>query len=259
MANRRDAAPEEGGPPPGGAVVPDPDAGRRTLAAGEVAAYLRRHPDFLARYPDLLDAMQAPGREAVAASGEGVVDFQQAMVERLRDQLAAMTAARDELVALGRANAQAQQRLHHAVLALIAARSFEHLIETLTADLAFALDVDAVSVCVEPSALAATPPKRPVGVYQIEAGAVDALLGPGKAVRLIGDTAGERALFPDLAGLVRSTALVRLSIGAQTPPALIALGSRDPHHFEEGQGTELLVFLGQTVEHLVRAWLDLPA
>jgi hypothetical protein len=253
MANRHDAAPEAGAGP-----VPDPQAGRRTLAEGEVAAYLRRHPDFLARYPDVLDAMQAPGRAELAPEGAGVVDFQQAMVQRLRDQLAEMTAARDALVSLGRANAQAQHRLHHAVLALLAARSFEHLIETLTTDLALALDVDAVSVCVEPSALAAQPPKRPVGVFQIEAGAVDALLGPGKAVRLIGDTPGDRAVFPTAAGLVRSAALVRLCVSASTPPALIALGSRDPNHFEEGQGTELLVFLGQTVEHLVRAWLDLP-
>ena len=77
-------------------------------------------------------------------------------------------------------------------------------------------------------------------------------------MRLIGDAPGDGAVFPGTSGLVRSAALVRLRIAASTPPALIALGSRDPHHFEEGQGTELLAFLGQVVEHLVRAWLDLP-
>jgi hypothetical protein len=249
MPNRRDAAPEREREAEAEAA-----GGRRALAEGEVAAYLRRHPDFLQRHPDLLDAMDPPAR----ATGEGVVDFQQAMVERLRRDLGEMTEARDALVSLGRANAQAQARLHQGVLALLSARSFEHLIETLTTDLALALDVDAVTVCVEPSELAMTPPKRPMGVYRVDSGTVDALLGPSKAVRLISDTPGDKAIFPACAGLIRSAALVRLKIGPATPPALIALGSRDPHHFEAGQGTELLVFLGQAVEHLVRAWLDLP-
>lgn len=248
MANRRDAAPEQASDGPAAAGP------RHALGEGEVAAYLRRHPDFLQRHPDLLDAMAPPAR----ASGDGVVDFQQAMIERLRADLARTLAERDELVAVGRANAHAQARLHEGVLALLTARSFEHLIEMLTADLAFALDIDAVSLGVEPSALDAAPPKRPLGVYRLSAGAVDTMLGPRRTVRLIGDTPGDPALFPTCARLIRSAALIRLSIGEATPPAVIALGSRDPAHFAEGQGTELLVFLGRTVECLVRAWLDLP-
>jgi uncharacterized protein YigA (DUF484 family) len=252
MANRRDAAPEQD--PEAGAKTGAEAAPRHALGEGEVAAYLRRHPDFLQRHPDLLDAMTPPAR----ASGDGVVDFQQAMIQRLREELATALADRDELLAVGRANAQAQTRLHQGILALLTARSFEHLIEMLTADLAFALDIDAVSLCVEPSGLEVTPPQRPAGVYRLEAGAVDALVGQGRAVRLIDDTPGDPALFPTCAKLIRSAALIRLSIGPATPPAVIALGSRDPEHFAEGQGTELLVFLGHTVESLVRAWLDLP-
>lgn len=254
MANRRDAAPDS--PERAERSVPEGVEGpsRRALGAGEVAAYLRRHPDFLKRHPELLDAMVPP----VRATGDGVVDFQQAMVDRLRRDVAQALEARDELISLSRANALAQQRLHRGLLGLLAARSFEHLIETLTTDLALALDIDAVSVCVEPSEVEFSPPKRPLGVYRLEAGAVEALLGSSRNVRLIGDTPGDAALFPTAAGLVRSAALIRLNIGLTTPPALIALGSRDPAHFEEGQGTELLTFLGHVVEHLVRAWLDLP-
>ncbi|WP_162906709.1 DUF484 family protein [Algihabitans albus] len=254
MANRRDAAPDSPERPERSVTEGLENAPRRTLGAGEVAAYLRRHPDFLKRHPELLDAMVTP----VRATGDGVLDFQQAMVERLRREVAQALETRDELVSLSRANALAQQRLHRGLLGLLAARSFEHLIETLTTDLTLALDVDVVSLCVEPSEMALSPPKRPVGVYRLEAGTVEALLGPSKRVRLIGDTPGDAGVFPTAAGLVRSSALVRLNIGPTTPPALIGLGSRDPGHFEEGQGTELLGFLGQAVEHLVRAWLDLP-
>jgi uncharacterized protein YigA (DUF484 family) len=37
----------------------------------------------------------------------------------------------------------------------------------------------------------------------------------------------------------------------------LALGARRPGVFHPGQGTELLVFLGQVIEHVIRAWLDL--
>lgn len=254
MANRRDAAPDSPERSARSETEGVEGTPRRTLGEGEVAAYLRRHPDFLKRHPELLDAMDPP----VRVSGDGVVDFQQAMVERLRREVGQALEARDELISLSRANALAQQRLHRGLLALLAARSFEHLIETLTTDLPLALDVDVVSLCVEPSEMALSPPKRPLGVYRLDPGTVEALLGSSRRVRLIGDAPGDKQVFPTTAALVRSAALVRLNIGPTTPPALIGLGSREPGHFEEGQGTELLGFLGQTVEHLVRAWLNLP-
>ena len=52
--------------------------------------------------------------------------------------------------------------------------------------------------------------------------------------------------------------MLRLTIASATPPALLAFGSRDPEHFHDGQGTELLAFLAQVIERLIRAWLDLP-
>ena len=52
----------------------DDDDGER------VAEYLRRHPDFLVRYPKILDGLTPPAQY----SGDGVVDMQQFMLERLR-------------------------------------------------------------------------------------------------------------------------------------------------------------------------------
>src|SRR3546814_8633163 len=68
------------------------------IAADQVAAYLRRHPDFLARHPDLLDVLALPARD----HGKGVVDLQQFMVERLRRANAELSDLRNDLVATGR-------------------------------------------------------------------------------------------------------------------------------------------------------------
>jgi hypothetical protein len=118
------------------------------VSADQVAAYLRRHPDFLARHPDLLDVLTPPTRDR----GKGVVDLQQFMVERLRRENAELSELRNDLVATGRSNLAIQSRVHEAILALLRAGSFEEFVETITTDLAVILDLDVVTIGVERAA-----------------------------------------------------------------------------------------------------------
>jgi len=50
------------------------------IGADEVAAYLRRHPDFLVEHPELLGALTPPALQR----GDSVVDMQHFMLQRLR-------------------------------------------------------------------------------------------------------------------------------------------------------------------------------
>ncbi|GAB4360370.1 MAG: DUF484 family protein [Kiloniellaceae bacterium] len=226
----------------------------RPIAADQVEAYLRRHPEFLAERPELLDVLTPPARPR----GDGVVDLQQVMVERLRHKLNDVTQLRDDLVATGRSNLAIQARVHEAILALLRARSFEEFVETITTDLAVILDLDVVTIGVEQAADGAA--WKPVaGVYCLKAGTIDALLGRAGSMLLREDVAGDPAIFDAAAGLVRSDALIRLGIGKNAPPALLALGSRQTGAFHAGQGTELLSFLSQVLEETFRAWLHLPS
>jgi len=246
--NRSDAAPKGG--------TGKESAGKRPAAmpdAGQVAAYLRTHPGFLVDHPDLLDVLDPPA----CNGGNGVVDLGRVMVERLRKEVVEMAAARDAVVETGRSNLTAQARVHKAVLVLLAARSFEHFIETLATDLAIILDLDMVMVGVERNADEITRTQT-AGVTRLEPQMVDGLMGLGQSVALRGGTPGDPALFGAGAGLVASYALLRLSISSVTPPAVLALGSRRPDHFHSGQGTELLLFLARVVENCVRGWLNLP-
>jgi hypothetical protein len=45
----------------------------------------------------------------------------------------------------------------------------------------------------------------------------------------------------------------------QTPPAIIAFGSRDANLFSPAQGTELVLFLARVVERQFRSWLTIPS
>ncbi|MGD1877300.1 MAG: DUF484 family protein [Kiloniellaceae bacterium] len=223
------------------------------VSADQVAAYLRRHPDFLTQYPELLDVLTPPARD----HGTGVVDLQQFMVERLRGKLSDVTQLRDDLVTTGRSNQAIQSRVHEAILAVLRARSFEEFVETVTTDLAVILDLDVVTIGVE-QAEVGTSWKPVAGVYCLKAGSIDNLLGRAGSLLLRDDVIGDPAVFDGAAGLVRSDALIRLTIGQNAPPALLALGSRQLGAFHTGQGTELLTFLSQVLEETFRAWLHLP-
>ena len=225
----------------------------QAVSGDQVAAYLRRHPEFLADNPDLLDSQEPPAR----AQGDGVIDLQQVQVQRLRDKVGTLTSLRDELLSAGRNNLSIQNRVHRSVLAILNARSFEEFVETITTDMAAILDLDVVTIGVEKTGEGST--WRPTaGVYCLEAGSIDALLGPSGTLLLRDNISGDPAIFDGAAGIVQSDALIRLNISETTPPALLALGSRQAGAFHAGQGTELLSFLSQVLEVSFRSWLNLP-
>jgi uncharacterized protein YigA (DUF484 family) len=227
--------------------------GSRTarVTAAEVMEYLQRHPEFLTQHPDLLDGLKLPGRR----SGDGVVDLQQFMVEKLRRELQRLRGDQDDLLSNSRDNLATQTRVHRAALALLEAKSLANLIEIVTTDLAVILDVDVVTLCLERSE-GLTEPSRMDGVQLLDRGAVDGLIGRDHEAMLRDEVAGDPTIFGGGAGLVRSDALLRLKFGEEMPQGLIAFGTRHPGYFDSGQGTELLGFLARILEHCVRSWLN---
>jgi len=228
------------------------DRGKGRVSAAQVAEYLRQHPEFLVRHPDLLDMQIVPNRRRA----EGVVDLQQFMLDRLRRDVQRLKADQDDLLTNSRDNLSTQDRIHKAALALLGAESIGHFIEIIATDLAMLLDVDAAALCLE-TVDGETAKLHVDGLQLLPAGAVDRVLGVDRAALLRDDTIGDPAIFAAGAGLVRSDALIRLTIGDGMPPGLIAFGTRHPGYFDPGQGTELLHFLARIIEHCIRAWLGL--
>ena len=201
-------------------------ANRGGLTDAQVATYLRRHPDFLIRHSQLLDCLDIPARDDPVSTAGGVVDLQRAMVARLRTQKQALAAERDALLLTSQSNASVQDKVHRAVLLLLSAGSFEQLIDQVTHELAALLDLDVVTLCVEQDDVR-LPAREVGGVRRLSAGKI-------------------------------SQALAKLSLSPATPPVLLALGARQIDHFEESQGTDLLRFLAESLERMLRSWLELP-
>lgn len=216
--------------------------------AGEIVAYLRRHPEFLAERPEALRLLRLPARDA----GDGVLDFQHFLLERLRNDLDRVGGENRTLLLTTRNNLASQARVHKAVLAILAASSFEQLFQVVTVDLAVFLDVDVVTVAVE-SEVGSRP--APHGIRLLRAGTVEALLGPEKPALLEAETSGDATLFGSAAGLVRSHALLRLGFGKANPVGLLCIGTRKPGRFHPGLGTELLGFLARALSITIAQWL----
>lgn len=228
---------ETSGAPP--SALPSPE---------EVEAFLRANPGFLARRPDLL-ADILPERPL----GGNVADLQAHALRHLREEMEDLRSGAEELILNARNNLSLQNQTLDAALALLHADSFPQLVRVITDDLPLRLNLDLITLCVEPG----LPAADALYVQELPQGAVDALIGTNTALRLRPRVTGNDALHGAGAGLVRSDALVRLPLANPAlPPALLALGSRQADAFHPGMATDLLSFLTAVTAHCVDRWLS---
>lgn len=217
------------------------DGKRETLSAHEVAAWLRRHPQFLGHYPDIAQSLVVPREEGKATS---LASYQ---LEVLRDKNRELNRRLLELFGNAQENERLAVRTHQLTLALLrqpgAADTVRAMVACLTED--FRGDLVRV-VLFEPVA----------GLDETDWLQViardDALLRPfGEFLQANEPLCGRlhddklALLFAARRDEVHSTALLPLQgLG------LLAVGSRDPNRFYPGMGT---LFLGMMAESLVVA------
>ena len=222
------------------------------ISPDDVLAFLKENPKFLQQHPEACDLLIPPK----GAAGKGVADFQSYMIERLKaDKEQASASARD-LVETSRANMNNQQRIHKAVLLLLEARNFEEFIQTITMELASLLDVDIAVLVVEADG-ESIPHIQTNGIRVIPEGTTAKWM-EGKNVLLQDNISGIEAIYGGGATLVQSQILLRVDIAMDTPPAILAFGSRHPDMFAEGQATDQILFLARVIERCFRTWLNLP-
>ena len=219
----------------------------------DVLAFLRDNPTFIKDHPEslelLLPAKERPRRGQVA-------DFQAYAIERLKQEKDKVVGTAQEIIENSRANMNNQKRIHDAVLRLLEANSFDDFIHTITMDMASTLNVDITVFLVE-SEGSDIPHVDTSGIRVIPAGTVDKWM-EGKDVMLQDNISGIEAVYGGGATLVRSQILLRIGISQNTPPAILAFGSRDPAMFTEGQATDQILFLARVLERAFRMWLELP-
>ncbi|HEY0661400.1 MAG TPA: DUF484 family protein [Lysobacter sp.] len=211
---------------------------KEKLGAHEIAAWLRRHPQFLKQFPDLALSLVVPREEGPAAS---LASYQ---LEVLRDKNRELSRRLQELFANAQENERLAVRTHQLTLALMRQGSAADTLRAMAASLAEDFNGDLVRLVVF----------KPVAgledadwLQQIAAD--DARLQPFRDCLADGEPLCGRLqpekhalLYGARAEDVLSTALLPLpGVG------LVAVGSRDPNRFFPGMGTLFLRMMGEAL------------
>lgn len=222
-----------------------------SLDAPKILAWLKENPDFFRRHPEVLAHVHLG--DGYKDKGGNIADFQTFLIERLQADKKAVLATTKEIVETSRANMSNQARIQRAVLRLLETRNLDEFLHALTIDISNILAVDISALVVEASGNE-IPHIDYTGVRVVPAGIIEKWMGNRK-ILMQDDIAGIEAIYGGGAGLVRSQLLIALTIAEDTAPALMAFGSRDPCLFQDGLGTDHILFLGGVIERCLQTKL----
>lgn len=208
------------------------------LAGHEVAAWLRRHPQFLQQYPDLATSLVVPRQDGQAAS---LVGYQ---LEILREKNRDLSRRLHELASNAQVNEQLTLRTHQLSLALMRQATAADTLRAMVAALAedFAGDQVAIILFQPVAGLETTDWLQVIAAEDPRLAVFADALASGEPVcgRLL--QARNAVLYGEHAAQVQSSVLLPLpGIG------LLAVGSADPNHFYPGMGTVFVHMMAQSL------------
>jgi uncharacterized protein YigA (DUF484 family) len=213
------------------------EAKKERLSAHEVAVWLRRHPKFLAQYPDLAASLVVPREDRPAAS---LASYQ---LEVLRDKNRELNKRLADLFANAQANEALAVRTQQLALALMRAITPAETVKVMAAAMTEDFDGDAVRMVLFAPVEGLAP-----DWLQILPSGRDKRLAPFKDALVAGEPICGRLnpdkmplLFGEHADVAASVALIPIpNVG------LVAIGSRDGNRFFPGMGTLFLRMMGET-------------
>lgn len=217
----------------------DPNAPKREPSELEVAAFLRRHPDFLTEFPDLAMVLKMPKQVGPTTS---LASYQ---LDVLRDKNRALHRRLQELVAIAERNEDLVNRVHALTLGLMRAMSLEATLKRVVATLNEDFGTELVRLVVfrpphdvapadwlivaEPHA----PALAPFAEFRAQGEPLCGRLDPAKLEFLFGTDSAR----------VRSAALVAIAARG-----MLAVASEDPNHFYPGMGTLFLKLIAESID-----------
>jgi hypothetical protein len=203
--------------------------------------FLRARPEFIRDDGEL---MQALGLRIDAAN---VVDFGPAALARVEQAHRKETSVRRRLEAVARANFDAQEQTHEAVIELLGARNHADLAYRLDALVRARFGLAAAVIALE------GPERAPAGWRLLAEGQCDLTLGRGKAMRL-GVIPTALGLFGASSTEIGSLALIRLSVWEPARVGMLAFAAESGDAFAPDMGHELIDFLARVVERTAERW-----
>jgi len=207
-----------------------------------VADYLRAHPDFFERHPEVLEQLQLPHQSGAAIS---LIERQ---VSVLRERNLDMRQRLNALLATARDNDKLFEKTKRLVLALLEAHQLSEVVDALYQSLAADFDVPFYNLVLlgEAAALPASG-ARVVGLDEAQQ-SIGALLRGNRAICGILRREELQFLFGDDAARVGSVAAVPLYRGRVF--GVLAIGHGDPNHYRSSMGTLFLSYIAEVLNRV---------
>ncbi len=229
------------------------DKAHDKLGAHEIAAWLRRHPNFLQQFPDLALTLVVPREQGSAASLAGY------QLEILRDKNRELSRRLQELFANAQENERLAVRTHQLTLALMKQNRAADTVRAMAASLEEDFNGDLVRMVLFPDAMAASIDglggALDEGVDWLQTFAEnDARLAPFRDCLKDGEPICGR-LQPEKNALLYGMRAEDVASSALLPipsRGLIAVGSRDANRFFPGMGTLFLRMMGEAFDTAMR-------
>jgi hypothetical protein len=184
-----------------------------------------------------------------------VIPFEERAVAHLRERLGAAEEANQDLIAFARGHSGAVASIHSAVLAAVEADGVDALLHVVTQEWPLILGIDAVALALVVGDKGFRADGN--GVQQVEPQIVERAMGQVAGVEMRTIERGH-PLFGPACELIHAEALVRIDADAPLPRGLLALGQRAELSLDARHGSELLMFLGQSLAAMIRRWLIYP-
>ena len=217
---------------------------------GDVVEYLREHPDFLIRYPELVSTLLVPHTYGKAVS---LLEYQS---KRLRDENRALQERLDALVRNARENEELSHRVHRLTLSIMECSAADELFSCVYEGLHDHFDAEFSSLRVfsAPSLSWDAGLAEFVGTAAPERELFDALLASDRPVCGLPGRDQADYLFAEQAGDVKSSALIPL--GGSSAIGVLAIGSRDSERYSSGMGTVFLRQIAALVSQALESHLS---
>ncbi len=200
-----------------------------------------------------LDFWEKNGSKLIPEQDDDVLDFQQFMFKKIRENSAKDQIEKKVLIDLGKANFITFKRIQDCILSALASESMTQLIDVIYRDWAILLELDMIIIAIETDTKNKFPLK---GMSLLNIDDVDKYLGDSDVY--IESNGTSKDIFGSRSVLINSYALVRLPLGDDKPNALVGFGISQAGIFNYSHGTESISFLCNTLGYIVRRWLVLP-
>ncbi len=236
--------------------------GERAELAQDWRERVLNDPDMILDDRDVMRALIAANDRQM---GSNIVDMRGIAMERLEDRLERLEDTHRSVIAAAYENLAGTNQIHRATLKLLDQPDFETFLKILGTDVAAILRVDRIRLILEsPEATESRAPtvQKLEDVLTIVApGFAELYLTGGRSVpqrtvtlRQVGDSSDR--IYGEAADWIASEALLKLDLGEGRLPALLVIGSEDPHQFRPSHGTDLLTFFVGVFERTMRRYLD---